>query len=180
MEAVASANQIELYGVSQVVPYLIGLCGPKTAVYPIGDEFSQRIRGDYIFFSLVTERAQTVDVKSEEKATPHLFIETQSDRHGDPCRGWLLDLHPDTTLAYFVIETRKLFTVRISALREWMYERVQYADGSFGPRMNRFLEREQSKRQQRNVTVGRLVPVSEFLTIPGAQEHNVPEVASGW
>lgn len=180
MEALASANQIELYGISQVVPYLKSMCGPKVAVYPIGDEFSQRIRGDFIFYSLTTERAQAVDVKSEQKATPHLFIETQSDMHGDPCRGWLLDLHSDTTLAYFVIETRKLYTVRMGNLRKWMYERVQYADGSSGPRLNRFREMPQLKRQQRNATVGRLVPVGEFLTIPGAQEHEVPEVASGW
>jgi hypothetical protein len=180
MEALKSAGDIELYGVSQVVPYLKSQCGPKVAVYPICDEFSQRIRGDFIFYSLTTERAQAVDVKSEQKATPHLFIETQSDMHGDPCRGWLHDLHPDTTLAYFVIDTRKLYTVRMRNLRKWMYEQVQYADGSFGPRLNRFREVPQSKRQQRNVTVGRLVPVGEFLAIPGALEHEVPEVTSGW
>ena len=178
MEATLTANDIELYGISQVVPYMKSICGPKTAVYPIDDEFSQRVRGDFFFCGLVTERA--VDVKSEERSSHNIFIETHSDRHGDPCRGWLYELHPSTTLAYFFVETRKLYTVRIGELRKWMHERVQYGDGGFGPRLNRFLEREQAKRQQRNVTVGRLVPVVEFLLIDGAKEHDVPEVPSGW
>jgi hypothetical protein len=178
MDATISANEIELYGISQVVPYLKSICGPKTAVYPIGDEFSQRVRGDFFFCGLVTERA--VDVKAEQKASPHVFVETHSDRYGDPCRGWLYELHPETTLAYFVIETRKLYTVAIGDLRKWMHDLVQYTDGSTGPRLNRFLEREQAKRKQKNVTVGRLVPVTELLQIAGAKEHDVPEVPSGW
>lgn len=177
MEATLSTDDIELYGISQVVPFLTNLCGPKTAVFPIDDEFSQRVRGDFIFCGLVTERA--VDVKSEQRSSQNLFIETQSDRYGDPCRGWLYELHPDTTLAYFFIDSRKLFTVRIGELRKWMHDRVQYGDGSFGPRLNRFLEREQSKRKQRNVTVGRLVPVDEFMSIDGSKNYDVPEVPCG-
>jgi hypothetical protein len=177
MEATLKVDDIELYGISQVVPFLITLCGPKTAVFPIDDEFSQRVRGDFIFCGLVSERA--VDVKSEQRSSPNVFVETHSDRHGDACRGWLYELHPETTLAYFFCESRELFTVRIGSLRKWMHERVQYHDGSFGPRMNRFREREQTKRKQRNVTVGRLVPLDEFLSIDGARQHDVPEVPDG-
>lgn len=178
MEATASATDIELYGISQVVPYLKSICGPKTAVYPIHDEFSQRVRGDFFFCGLITERA--VDVKAEHRSSPHVFVETHSDLYGDPCRGWLYELHPETTLAYFFVESRKLYTVSIGHLRRWMHELVQYADGSAGPRLNRFLERKQNKRKQRNVTVGRLVPVSELLQITGSKQHDVPEVPSGW
>jgi len=177
MEATLTVDDIGLYGISQVVPFMLTLCGPKTAVFPIDDEFSQRVRGDFIFVGLVSVRA--VDVKSEQRSSRNVFVETHSDRHGDPCRGWLYELHPDTTLAYFVLESRKLFTVRIGSLRRWMHERVQYADGSCGPRMNRFCEREQSKRKQRNVTVGRLVPLDEFLSVEGARQHDVPEVICG-
>ena len=93
----------------------------------------------------------TFEIKAERKHTGNLFLETWSNRTCGPMfsAGWMYTCCAKRLLYYF-LDTGDLYSVEFADLWSWAFVRN---------RIFQFQEREQSRHPQRNVTVGRLVPV---------------------
>lgn len=135
----------------------------------------QETFGDLIFNS-ANGTMHTVELKAEEKWTGNLFLEIWSNfnftNHESytalgPTPGWLLKLNADL-LFYHFLSHDKLVICSLPALQRWAFinksrnysepdargERHQLAGRVFD-----FRQRKQERHQQKNVTVGGLVPV---------------------
>lgn len=169
------SNNVERYAASWVFPYLQSL-HPDYCVRPVPDNIeSQHRYGDTWLSSDKHKHAMEWEFKAEEKHTGNLFIETWSDiRKGVP--GWLYHYSDMAWLGYAFNDLHRLYTSRIGELRRWAH-----SDGKTGLiRLEDFRLVKQSKYRQRNVTVGRLVPINVFLAeVNGAQEHVVQEATHG-
>lgn len=169
-------DNVTRYAESWVFPYLQSLY-PDYAVKPVPDNIQAQHRyGDKWLSSAKYQHSMEWELKAEAKHTGNLFIETWSDiRNG--VHGWLYHYSDHARLAYAFNDKRRLYTCRIGELRRWAHAAV----GEAVIRIDSFRLVEQAKYQQRNVTVGRLVPVDVFLSeVTGAEKHVVQEVASGW
>lgn len=169
------SDNVTRYAESWVFPYLQSL-HPDYAVRPVPDNIQAQHRyGDKWLASAKYQHAMEVELKAEAKHTGNLFIETWSDiRNG--VHGWLYHYSDNARLAYAFNDQHRLYTCRIGELRRWAHS----ANGEASIRIESFRLVEQAKYQQRNVTVGRLVPVDVFLAeVNGAQSHVVEEVTHG-
>lgn len=169
------SDNVTRYAASWVFPYLQSL-HPDYAVRPVPDNIQAQHRyGDKWLASAKHQHAIEVELKAEAKHTGNLFIETWSDiRNG--VHGWLYHYSDAARLAYAFNDQHRLYTCRIGELRRWAHSATSEAT----IRIDSFRQVEQSKYQQRNVTVGRLVPVDVFLTeVVGAEVHSVEEVTCG-
>jgi len=105
------------------------------------------------------------EAKMEATERPNLFIETWSNLSNEPERvreGWITTCHADT-LWYGFANTRTVFEIDWPVFRAWLLDTVDGAPqglpGFQIERLSLFKERVQAKYQQRNATVGRLVPI---------------------
>jgi len=170
------SDNVARYAASWVFPFLQSQLPDGYVVRPVPDNIQIQHRyGDKWLASSKHQHAIEVELKSETKHTGNLFIETWSDiRNG--VHGWLYHYADETRLAYAFNDSHTLYTCEIGELRKWSHgEGFQAAI-----RIEDFRHVEQQKYQQRNVTVGRLVPVEVFLLeVPGARVHECQEVACG-
>jgi hypothetical protein len=170
------SDNVARYAASWVFPFLQSQLPDGYVVRPVPDNIQIQHRyGDKWLASSKHQHAIEVELKSESKHTGNLFIETWSDiRNG--VHGWLYHYADETRLAYAFNDSHTLYTCEIGELRKWSHgEGFQAAI-----RIEDFRHVEQQKYQQRNVTVGRLVPVEVFLCeVPGARVHECQEVACG-
>jgi len=169
------SDNVERYAASWVFPYLQSL-HPDYCVRPVPDNIHAQHRyGDKWLASAKHKHAMEWELKAEEKHTGNLFIETWSDiRSG--VHGWLYHYSDAARLAYAFNDQHRLYTCRIGELRRWAHS----ATGESAIRIESFRPVEQSKYQQRNVTVGRLGPVNVFLEeVNGAECHVVEEAVHG-
>ena len=92
-----------------------------------------------------------------EAANKHgnFFLETWSNREWFTL-GWMYKLQADVLLYYFLQE-RELYSIKVPALKEWAFG---VGDGQGA--IYKYLERKQSKYNQRNDTWGRCVPIAEL------------------
>jgi hypothetical protein len=136
---------------------------------------TQHRYGDKWLSSAKYQEAIEVELKAETKHTGNLFIETWSDiRSG--VHGWLYHYSDQTRLAYAFNDNHTLYTCQLGELRKWAHSQGYSA----AIRIEDFRQAEQQKYEQRNVTVGRLVPVEIFLCeVSGARCHECQEVIHG-
>lgn len=172
----SKTDSVTRYAESWVFPYLQSIY-PDYAVRPVPDNIQAQHRyGDKWLSSSKHQHSMEWELKAESKHTGNLFIETWSDiRNG--VHGWLYHYSDNARLAYAFNDQHRLYTCRIGELRRWAHA----ATGEASIRIDGFRLVEQAKYQQRNVTVGRLVPVSVFLEeVNGAEMHVSEGVTSGW
>jgi len=94
----------------------------------------------------------TVEVKTEQRYTGNLFIETWSNR--DFKRGWLFSLRADLLLYYF-LDRDELYILPLPRLQAWA------SDGDIeSARLMQFRLVAQKARKQLNETCGHIVPLS--------------------
>ena len=170
-----TTDSVTRYAESWVWPYLQKLY-PDYVVRPVPDNIEAQHRyGDKWLSSAKHQHAMEWELKAEATHTGNLFIETWSDiRKGVP--GWLYHYSDLARLAYAFNDNQRLYTCRIGELRRWAHAE----SGKSLIRIESFRPVEQTKYQQRNITVGRLVPVDVFLSeVASADVHDVQEVACG-
>lgn len=169
-------DKVERYAASWVFPFLQSQLPDGYAVRPVPQNIQAQHRyGDKWLSSRMHQDAVEVELKAEEKHTGNLFVETWSDiRNG--VHGWLYHYADATRLAYAFNDTHTLYTCQLGELRRWAH-----GEGySTAIRIEDFRAVEQAKYEQKNVTVGRLVPAEVFLgEVSGARVHEVAEVVCG-
>lgn len=104
---------------------------------------------------------RTVDFKCERKTSRNFFVETYSNRTGEDGRlaaGWLYHLETDQIWYYFA-DSGQLFRINRLAFKAWLHELIVAPDGKQSQRISSFQERPQTQHAQKNVTIGRLVPI---------------------
>jgi hypothetical protein len=170
------SDSVERYARSWVFPFMQSQLPDGYVVRPVPDNIQTQHRyGDKWLASSRHQHAIEVELKSEAKHTGNLFIETWSDiRRG--VHGWLYHYSDETRLAYAFNDTHTLYTCQLGDLRSWAHGE------SFGAaiRIEDFRSVEQQKYEQKNLTVGRLVPVEVFLCeVSGARVHECQEAFHG-
>jgi len=170
------SDNVERYAASWVFPFMQSQMPDGYIVRPVPENIQTQHRyGDKWLTSSKHQHAIEVELKSESKHTGNLFIETWSDiRNG--VHGWLYHYADDTRLAYAFNDIHMLYTCEIGELRKWSHGKGFQA----AIRIEDFRQVDQQKYKQRNVTVGRLVPVEVFLReVPSAHAHECKEVSNG-
>jgi hypothetical protein len=123
--------------------------------------FMQLHMGDVIANSL-DGNVWSLEIKIEEVVSPNFFIETWSNRNledrgkhielgSNP--GWLFHSRADILLYYF-LNSDDLYVIDLWKLKRWAF-----GNGERPGRIYQFHEAKQRKREQKNDTWGRLVPV---------------------
>lgn len=105
-----------------------------------------------------------IDLKVERQARPNVYYETESNGTLNPERytpGWGRTLMVDR-IWYAFIDIGAVAILDLHRLRSWLDERVRVGNRTVLRYMT-FTEMLQEQHQQRNVTIGRLVP---FRLIP--------------
>ena len=170
------SEKVARYASSWVFPFLQSQLPCGYTVQPVPENIQTQHRyGDKWLASFRHQDAIEVELKAEARHTGNLFLETWSDiRNG--VHGWLYHYSDSTRLAYAFNDTHTLYTCQIGELRRWAHGEGYGAD----IRIEDFRAVEQQKYEQRNVTVGRLVPAEIFLCeVAGARVHECQEVACG-
>jgi hypothetical protein len=170
------SDSVERYAASWVFPFLQSQLPDGYVVKPVPQSIEMQHRyGDKWLTSAKHLEAIEAELKAEEKHTGNLFVETWSDiRNGH--HGWLYHYSDETRLAYAFNDTHTLYTCKIGELRKWAHgEGYESAI-----RIEDFRPVEQQKYTQKNLTVGRLVPVEVFLLeVAGARVYECSEVLNG-
>lgn len=142
-----------------LIPYYYGSC-----VRVQGDtqlvKWVQQNMGD-VLAKNPNEATEIVDVKAEEENKyGRFFLEVWSNKSRGK-RGWMATAHY-TKLWYFFLESRELFIIDFTTLREWAFRRlVDYP------------EREQKKYDQLNDTWGRCPPIAVIREEVGFDDEGV-------
>lgn len=126
---------------------------------------------------------RSIELKAEERYTGNLFLETWSNHcfEDADCRadhppnpGWLAKTAADY-LWYYFIDSDYLFVCGMMSLQRWAYGLVSI-DGNRARIIrqhlydDRYTEVVQTKRQQKNRTAGRLVPIADLkAALPTAE-----------
>ncbi len=123
--------------------------------------FLQRSVGD-ILYNSDRYTVLSIEVKTERRGSPNLFLEMWSNAK-DEMRtpGWMVTLDADWLFYYFA-ESNLLCTVNFQKLKRWALD---------GRRIYAFPERDQVTNQQRNRTVGRIVPIAVLQREVGLKTH---------
>lgn len=107
-----------------------------------------------------------IEVKTEQSERyGNFFLETWSNF--DQREGWLFTLRADV-LAYYFLDTGRLYTVPMRRLQRWAMEKM--ADGTL--RIHAFPEKGQRMRHQLNDTRGRCVPIDVVAREVGLRVHH--------
>src|SRR5262245_34199884 len=154
------AKRVEVAGMADVVHFLRAKA--KEGQFVLTDkgrlaEFLQTTVGDALL-NVADGRVLGVELKSEERdGHGNFFLETWSNcEHGYQKAGWMITLRSDVLLYYFVAEKR-LYSIPFARLWQWAFR----LPGKVGPqgRIFDFPEKPQTKYEQRNLTMGRCVPI---------------------
>ena len=169
------SDKVEGYAESWVFPFMQSML-PGYAVQPVPENIQTQHRyGDKWLASVKHQHAIEVELKAEARHTGNLFIETWSDLRAGVA-GWLYHYNDDTRLAYAFNDLHRLYTCRMGDLRRW----AQGQGFQSMLRIEDFPAREQRKYEQKNVTIGRVVPAEVFLCeVSGAKVHDAAEVTCG-
>lgn len=109
----------------------------------------QKMAGD-VAFNSDADTVFTIEVKAEEDCRfGNFFLETWSNR-SRLTPGWMVTLRADLLLYHFLAEDL-LYRIPLGKLQDWAFRRNRIYD---------FPERVQAKRDQRNDTWGRCVPIA--------------------
>lgn len=179
MEAVMSTEDYAAtWAYSVVQKYLRKVHGQDFQLVPVpsGIEMQHRY-GDYWLRNMQSKLVLPTELKSERKHTGNLAIEVWSDEPNFVL-GWLNHYADHTQLIYAFNDLHVAYCCSMGALRQWANGSVKPMDNMTHIPRRRI---EQFKelvphREQRNVTVFRLVPVSVFLSeVHGAIELRCDE-----
>ena len=111
----------------------------------------------------------SAEVKIEQRFTGNLFLETFSNAMPERLKpGWLYTNQADLLLYHFLDRPVSLFIASLPALKGWAFRRRGH-NGCVG-RLCGFEEKQQTKYDQLNVTVGRIVPIAILKKEAGMKE----------
>lgn len=112
--------------------------------------------GDF-YIASPNGKAMFVELKTEERNRPNLFLETWSNR---PHReGWMHQLDCDLLFYHFLEPPGDLYILDFPKLKSWAFGGGPEQPG----RMYDYPEKAHNFRPQRNVTCGRCVPIPDIL-----------------
>jgi hypothetical protein len=125
--------------------------------------FLQRSVGD-IIYNPDRYAVLSIEVKTERRASPNLFLETWSNAAPEfRTPGWMVTLDADW-LFYYFRESDELHVLDFQRLKRWAFEEKR--------RLYDFPERQQATNQQLNRTVGRLVPIATLRSEVGLRSYS--------
>lgn len=114
----------------------------------------------------------SAEVKIEQHFTGNLFLETFSNAMPERLKpGWLFTNQADLLLYHFLDRPRSLFVASLPRLKGWAFRR-RGRNGCVGS-LCAFEEKQQTKYDQLNVTVGRIVPVAVLKEEAGMKELDI-------
>lgn len=112
----------------------------------------QRQNGDYVGTTAKGGQFVTIELKTEQRTTGNLFLETWSNlRFGGSQPGWLHTLQAEW-LWYSFLDEKAVYMMRHQTLWEWSMKHGN---------INRYRQR-MAISDQRNETYGHLVPVEDL------------------
>lgn len=178
MTGFAQARLVESRAMTVLEPFLLAR-GDRYVLTDKGRlaRFMQEQIGDLLMNDR-NGKLWSVEVKSEQRFTGNLFLETWSNRNLDDLfrhaevgsnPGWLHKSRADI-LFYHFLDHDKLYVFNLFALKRWAFNEpsqvrassAEDAAGFKGPLLGRiydFREIRQSKYKQMNDTWGRIVPI---------------------
>ena len=142
-------------------------------IFPFNEEDWQKNYGDFV--AVKEDVAKRVDLKAEERWTGNIFAETWSNRtYNFANPGWMHHLKADQ-IWYFFFDTRKLIFIEFKEFKEWFDKQEynytdEYGNKSIKPNSWMFKEKVQDKHKQKNITVGRIVPIQFLINNKFAKE----------
>lgn len=146
VNAFEEASEVERKALQELLPFLKNSF--DRFVLTTTDRHFQRCYGD-CFIEKASGHLYRVEFKAEEECKHgNIFLETWSNR-SRYTRGWLDHLDTDKLLYYFCKE-RYLLTIDFPSLKRWAFH-----DGL----IYEFPEKKQGKREQKNDTWGRCIPI---------------------
>lgn len=168
MGAFETASLVGLDGMTRIRPFL----EENSSGLVVTDKgnlarYVQEVMGDIIMNAKKDGRMWTVEVKTEKRHTGNLFLEEWSNRNLNDLskhamvgsnRGWMDKLRTDVLLYYFM-DMDYLYIINFLALKRWAFG---YKDRE--PNLHRFRQLTQSKYNQLNDTVGRIVPINVLMS----------------
>lgn len=131
----------------------------RIALFPNTREMRdfQRSYGDAMVIGANDQVEQFIEFKCERKSTGNLFIETHSNLSDELYNaGWLHHLKVNRLWYYFADENR-LLILNFQHLKTWLFKMVRG-----NPRLMTYREACQAAHRQKNLTVGRLVPIADL------------------
>lgn len=164
MNAYDMARTVEARGMDALIPFLRqGSFEGRFVLTNKGAlaEMLQSCVGDLLLNTHADGTIYSVELKvEEENRHGNLYLETWSNRNFMPRRvGWMYTQQADMLWYYFLRED-SLYVFNMRRLWQWAHvEPSHRVPGGVG-RMFDFPEKMQVKREQRNVTAGRCVPIA--------------------
>lgn len=165
---------VETKGRAILEPFLLEKADGRFVLFDKGPlaKALQETCGDGVF-SVRGDREYFVEMKTEEKHTGNLFLETWSNRNltdrSNHARfgsnvGWLHKQVADLLLYYF-LDADKLYVFDLFKLKRWAF--VTPGKNGYPGKVWDYREVEQGKTVQHNDTHGRIVPLSDLAADPG-------------
>jgi len=166
MNAFNQGRIVEAKGMAVLAPFLEERANGKLVLFDKGAlaKAMQESVGDAIF-TACDGSARSVEVKTEERFTGNLFLETWSNRNLSErgsyvCRGnnpgWLFKSSSELLFYYFLTNDR-LYVFDLFRLKQWAF--VSPGGLGFDGRLSDFREVPQGRYSQLNETRGRIVPL---------------------
>lgn len=173
MNSFRNAKLVEAEGLAILRPFLDEQSNGRLVMLDKGPlaRALQQTTGDCVF-QCPKGRAWSVEIKTEEKHTGNLFLESWSNRNLENADeqgllgsspGWMLKLRADLLLYYF-LDTDTLYALDFFKLRQWAFKDW---------RITLFSERPQGKRVQENDAWGWCVPVHVLEMALGKRHFRV-------
>jgi hypothetical protein len=168
MNAFDSARMVEAESLAILKPFLEDYSSGSywiSAKGPLAKCFQEQ-HGDVLFVD-TTGTMKSVEMKAERKHTGNLFMEIWSNRNFDDrssfldrgCNpGWLSKLRSDY-LFYHFLDRDTLYILNLWKLQRWAFG---CRDGRAHIYDREYSEVVQRRHEQRNITVGRLVPLADL------------------
>ena len=116
-------------------------------IEPIESKLAQRYLGDYL--AVKNDKAYILEFKAEEKHTGNLFIEIWSNEGVN--QGWFRKCRADYIIYHF-LDNGKVYLIDLPEFKKQLIE-------------SNHRQVKQAKHDQKNVSVGLLVPVSEYSSV---------------
>lgn len=174
MEAVLSCEEYAASWAYQLVlQHLRGVHGKDFEIVPVPRGIPMQHRhGDYWARNAESKLVLPTELKSEQRHTGNLAIEVWSDEPNF-VPGWISHYADHVQLVYAFNDKHVAYCCRMGALRKWANGSPKFIENMTSlprRRLEQFPEKT-PHRDQRNVTVIRLVPVSVFMSeVDGAIE----------
>ena len=155
MNAFDEASKVEAQAMRVLIPYAYSRAHEGRFVLTHGGPFAEEMQRSYGDVLISTkENLYGVEVKAErENEHGNLFLEVWSNLSADmPRPGWMLTTRA-SFLWYYFVASDDLYQIVRRDLYNWAF-----VDGN----IYRYPERRQSRYAQRNLTVGRCVPIEHL------------------